>query len=174
MTHCHSRRHFVTQLTRCQLVQSPGRGYDDRVWRNTHGQARGPSYGHRIHTMGCCHHLHSARHRTLDDVMRGREVRELRRERAEEIARARATRTAEQQLASLDDRLGEGEGASKERARLQREIDDRAPKPKSKPSPSTSPSPSTTSRRDRASKAKDRRSEQRASARRGARAARKG
>ena len=104
--------------------------------------------------------------------MRGREVRELRRERAEEIARVRATRTAEQQLALLDARLGEGEGASKERARLQREIDDRAPKPKSKPSPS--PSPSTTSRRDRASKAKDRRSEQRASARRGARAAKKG
>jgi len=102
--------------------------------------------------------------------MRGREVRELRRERAEEIARARATRTAEQQLASLDDRLGEGVGATKERARLQREIDDRAPKP----SPSTSPSPSTTSRRDRSSKAKDRRSDQRASARRGARAGKKG
>ena len=168
MTHCHSRRHFVTQLTRCQLVQSPGRGYDNRVWRNTHGQARGSCHGHRTHSHDHVDRRRGDGNRALDGVMRGREVRELRRERAEEIARARATRTAEQQLASLDDRLGEGVGATKERARLQREIDDRAPKP------SPSPSPSTTSRRDRASKAKDRRSEQRAGARRGARAARKG
>ena len=112
----------------------------------------------------CCRHRRDPAH-ALDGVMRGREARELRRERAEEIVRARATRTAEQQLASLDDRLGEGVGATKERARLQREIDDRAPKP--------SPSPSTTRRRERASKAKERRSEQRASARRGARAGRK-
>lgn len=43
---------------------------------------------------------------------------EERRRRAEERMRERRERTPEKQLAVLDDRLGPGEGAERERARL--------------------------------------------------------
>lgn len=49
---------------------------------------------------------------------------ELRKE-AEERAEARANRTAEQQLKLLDDKLGKGVGAAKERKRLLAEIEKR-------------------------------------------------
>jgi hypothetical protein len=50
---------------------------------------------------------------------------ESKRESANERAEARAKRTAEQQLKRLDDMFGSGQGAVRERARLQKEIEDR-------------------------------------------------
>jgi hypothetical protein len=44
-------------------------------------------------------------------------------EQAARLAAERATRSPQQQLAELDLRLGKGEGAKKERARLKRLID---------------------------------------------------
>lgn len=55
--------------------------------------------------------------------------------RMENVARnqeARAERTPQQQLATLDKRLGDGLGAVKERAKLQKQIED-AKKPKVEP-----------------------------------------
>ena len=57
------------------------------------------------------------------NISRGRERREELRERAIVLAEERAKRTPAQQLAVLDRRLGEGEGAKKERQRLQFLID---------------------------------------------------
>lgn len=58
---------------------------------------------------------------------------EHRRELANERAEARAQRTPQAQLAVLDARLGEGQGAKKERARLQALIEaPEAPKKKGK------------------------------------------
>jgi hypothetical protein len=48
-----------------------------------------------------------------------------RRSLAIENAEARAKRTPKQQLALLDERLGKGVGATRERARLQAEIDNK-------------------------------------------------
>lgn len=42
---------------------------------------------------------------------------------AQERAEARAERSPQEQLAELDKRLGEGKGAVKERARLQKQLD---------------------------------------------------
>lgn len=42
---------------------------------------------------------------------------------AKERAEARAERSPQEQLAELDKRLGEGKGAVKERARLQKQLD---------------------------------------------------
>lgn len=47
---------------------------------------------------------------------------EYRREKAEELALARSKRSPVEQLAILDERLGEGLGAKKERAKLRAEI----------------------------------------------------
>ena len=49
---------------------------------------------------------------------RGPAVREVRRRNAEERKRLRDQLTPEQQLAVLDERLGPGQGAKRERARL--------------------------------------------------------
>ena len=56
-------------------------------------------------------------------INRGRQRREELRERAIVLAEERAKRSPAQQLAVLDRRLGEGEGAKKERQRLQFLID---------------------------------------------------
>jgi len=45
---------------------------------------------------------------------------------------ARAERTPQQQLKVLDERLGDGKGAAKERAKLQKQIEE-AKKPKAEP-----------------------------------------
>lgn len=42
---------------------------------------------------------------------------------AQQVNAARATRSPKQQLALLDQRLGTGQGAARERARLQAQID---------------------------------------------------
>jgi len=60
-------------------------------------------------------------------INRGRQRRSELQERAAELAEERAARTPAQQLALLDERLGAGVGAQKERARLAQEI---APKAK--------------------------------------------
>lgn len=57
-------------------------------------------------------------------AMNMRHRREARREAAEEMAEARATRTPKQQIALLDKRLGKGEGAVRERAVLDKQIAD--------------------------------------------------
>ncbi len=62
----------------------------------------------------------------------GRLAREYRRKGAKQRDEDRAQRTPQQQLALLDERLGKGIGAKKERARLQRLIDAPAKKPKKK------------------------------------------
>lgn len=76
---------------------------------------------------------------------------------------ARTTRTAMGQLAVLDARLGEGEGAEKERARLNKMIDKLTAPP--------SPSPSTNEPKERKErvKAKDRRRDSRNKSRKGTR-----
>jgi len=51
-------------------------------------------------------------------INRGRQRRAELQERAKVLAEERASRTPAQQLALLDARLGEGEGACKERAKL--------------------------------------------------------
>ena len=51
-------------------------------------------------------------------INRGYQRREELAEKAAELAEARAARTPAQQLALLDERLGAGVGASKERAKL--------------------------------------------------------
>ena len=63
--------------------------------------------------------------------MRGHSVKEARKGRAEEQAVERAKRTPQQQLERLDQMFGEGKGATKERARLAKQL--AAAKPKEKP-----------------------------------------
>jgi len=55
-------------------------------------------------------------------MRRGPADRERRRNAAEERAEARASRTVQQQLYKLDDLLGKGDGAVKERARLEKQL----------------------------------------------------
>jgi len=62
--------------------------------------------------------------RTRRKRRRGFGAKQERREKAETLAAERAKRTPQQQLARLDEKLGEGVGATKERARLQKLIDD--------------------------------------------------
>ena len=57
-------------------------------------------------------------------MRKGLEDRERRRDAAEERAEKRANRTARQQLDKLDALLGEGEGAVKERKRLEKQLRD--------------------------------------------------
>lgn len=57
-------------------------------------------------------------------------ARDERRKQAEALAEERAKRTPEQQLARLDGMFGEGQGATKERARLAQQIADAKPKAK--------------------------------------------
>ena len=57
-------------------------------------------------------------------MRKGLEDRDRRREAAEDRAEARANRTAQQQLDKLNALLGEGEGAVKERARLEKQLRD--------------------------------------------------
>ena len=58
-------------------------------------------------------------------MRRGPADRERRTLAAEERAEARANRTAQQQLDKLDALLGEGVGAVKERARLEKQLRDK-------------------------------------------------
>jgi hypothetical protein len=53
-------------------------------------------------------------------MRRGSAETERRRDAAQERAAVRASRTTKQQLKKLDDLLGEGVGAAKERARLEK------------------------------------------------------
>ena len=55
-------------------------------------------------------------------MRKGLEDRERRRDAAEERAEARAARSPQQQLERLDALLGEGAGAVKERARLEKQL----------------------------------------------------
>jgi hypothetical protein len=57
-------------------------------------------------------------------MRKGLEDRDRRRDAAEERAEKRANRTAQQQLDKLDALLGEGVGAVKERARLEKQLRD--------------------------------------------------
>lgn len=56
------------------------------------------------------------------NVRRGREYREKRQDEAKGRNEARATLTPEQQIEALDNRLGVGVGAERERARLAKQI----------------------------------------------------
>ena len=58
-------------------------------------------------------------------INRGRERREQLRARAQQHVEARSARSPTQQLELLDERLGVGVGAVKERARLKHEIDEK-------------------------------------------------
>ena len=58
-------------------------------------------------------------------INRGRQRREEQRERAAERTATRDTLTPTQQLRALDYRLGKGEGAAKERGRLEALVDAR-------------------------------------------------
>lgn len=60
---------------------------------------------------------------------RGRSRKESLKITVTELGEARAKRSDEEQAAALDERLGKGKGAKKERARLKRRIEDRK-KPK--------------------------------------------
>ena len=91
-------------------------------------------------------------------------MREERRHRAEERATARARRTPSGQLAVIDARLGEGEGAVSERAKLLRRIEATAAPP------STSPSTKERKERKEGTKAKDRRRDSRSRSHKGTRA----
>jgi len=57
-------------------------------------------------------------------MRKGLEDRDRRREAAEDRAEQRENRTAQQQLDKLDALLGEGVGAVKERARLEKQLRD--------------------------------------------------
>jgi hypothetical protein len=61
-------------------------------------------------------------------MRRGPADRERRTLAAEDRAEARATRTAQQQLDKLNALLGEGEGAVKERKRLEKQLRDKGNK----------------------------------------------
>ena len=66
------------------------------------------------------------------NIRSGPAVMEERRQRAGELAEARSKRSAAQQLALLDERLGVGVGAVKERKRLEQEMSAASAKPASK------------------------------------------
>jgi hypothetical protein len=93
------------------------------------------------------------------NINRGRERRHKLRECAVELAEQRSTRTPAQQLKLLDDRLGVGVGAVKERDRLAREIEQSSNKKRStkKAEQSVESKP-----KGKSPKAKDRRQQQRA------------
>lgn len=61
-------------------------------------------------------------------MRKGLEDRERRKLAAEDRTEARATRTAQQQLDKLNALLGEGEGAAKERKRLEKQLRDKGNK----------------------------------------------
>jgi ABC-type enterochelin transport system substrate-binding protein len=66
-------------------------------------------------------------------MKKGSFAKQERRERAEELATERATRTPQQQLERLDQMFGEGQGATKERAQLLSQIEQASkPVPKTK------------------------------------------
>jgi len=72
-------------------------------------------------------------------INRGRERREQLRARAQQLAEARSNRSPNQQLELIDERLGVGVGAVQERARLEREIEEKRStkdKKKGRPPPS--------------------------------------
>ena len=73
-------------------------------------------------------------------INRGRERREQLRARAQQHVEARSTRSPNQQLELLDERLGVGVGATKERDRLKHEIEEKrstqSRQKKSRPPPS--------------------------------------
>ena len=55
-------------------------------------------------------------------MRRGKQARDERRAKAEELVENRAKRTPQQQLTRLDEMFGKGNGARKERARLAKAI----------------------------------------------------
>ena len=62
---------------------------------------------------------------------------EERRKQAEELSQQRSLLSPEAQLKVLDERLGEGKGAERERNRLLRQIENRRPKKETKNSQNT-------------------------------------
>ena len=101
-------------------------------------------------------------------INRGRERRDELRKRAESLAEERAKRSSEDQISVLDARLGEGVGASKERARLVSEIDGRQERARGGSKSKNSDGKVVEGRPVR-QKAKARRQASRAKSRRGAR-----
>ena len=99
-------------------------------------------------------------------VRSGRAVREERRKKAEEMALARSALSPAQQLEQLDQRLGVGVGAQRERARLQPAIETPKPSTRKKTDRARDGDASTT--RSTVS-AKERRQADRARSRRGSR-----
>jgi hypothetical protein len=69
---------------------------------------------------------HGAAHAQAREGYLSRHSRQARQDASAASRGARSTRTPEQQLARLDEKLGKGVGARRERARLQQEIDERA------------------------------------------------